>query len=64
MVKTGFSQAFWSDAALNDRIVGTIPLGRLAEPLDVVYPVLFLCSDAARFITGQILMVDGGASAI
>jgi NAD(P)-dependent dehydrogenase (short-subunit alcohol dehydrogenase family) len=39
-------------------------MGRLAEPLDVVYPVLFLCSDAARFITGQVLMVDGGASAI
>jgi len=64
MVKTRFSQAFWSDAALNDQIVRTIPMGRLAEPLDVVYPVLFLCSDAARFITGQVLVVDGGASAI
>jgi 2-deoxy-D-gluconate 3-dehydrogenase len=64
MVKTRFSQAFWSDSALHDQIVRTIPMGRLAEPLDVVYPVLFLCSDAARFITGQVLMVDGGASAI
>jgi NAD(P)-dependent dehydrogenase (short-subunit alcohol dehydrogenase family) len=64
MVKTRFSQAFWSDPNLHDQIVRTIPMGRLAEPLDVVYPVLFLCSDAARFITGQVLMVDGGASAI
>lgn len=64
MVKTRFSQAFWSDSNLHDQIVRTIPMGRLAEPLDVVYPVLFLCSDAARFITGQVLMVDGGASAI
>jgi NAD(P)-dependent dehydrogenase (short-subunit alcohol dehydrogenase family) len=64
MVKTRFSQPFWSDSNLHDQIVKTIPMGRLAEPLDVVYPVLFLCSDAARFITGQVLMVDGGASAI
>jgi 2-deoxy-D-gluconate 3-dehydrogenase len=64
MVKTRFSQAFWSDPNLHDQIVRTIPLGRLAEPEDVAYPVMFLCSDAARFITGQVLMVDGGASAI
>ena len=64
MVKTRFSQPFWSDASLHDQIVRTIPMGRLAEPLDVAYPVLFLCSDAARFVTGQVLMVDGGASVI
>lgn len=64
MVKTRFSQPFWSDPGLCERIVQTIPLGRLAEPEDVAYPVLFLCSDAARFITGQVLMVDGGASAV
>ena len=64
MVKTRFSQPFWSDPTIQDRIIQTIPLGRIADPMDVVYPVLFFCSDAARFITGQILMVDGGASAI
>lgn len=64
MVKTRFSQPFWSDPGLCERIVQTIPMGRLAEPEDVAYPVLFLCSDAARFITGQVLMVDGGASAV
>ena len=37
-----------------------IPLGRLAEPEDVVGPILFLASDAARFITGQVLGVNGG----
>ncbi len=37
-----------------------IPLGRLGEPADVTGPVLFLCSDAARYITGQAINVDGG----
>jgi len=37
-----------------------IPLGRLGEVDDVVLPVLFLCSDEARYITGQVLSVNGG----
>jgi NAD(P)-dependent dehydrogenase (short-subunit alcohol dehydrogenase family) len=37
-----------------------IPLGRLGEPDDVMGLVLFLCSDAARYITGQAINVDGG----
>jgi NAD(P)-dependent dehydrogenase (short-subunit alcohol dehydrogenase family) len=40
-----------------------IPLGRFAEPIDVVGPILFLFSDAARFCTGQVLYVDGGYTA-
>ena len=37
-----------------------IPLGRLGDPEDVTGLVLFLCSDAARYITGQAIHVDGG----
>ncbi|MBS0248650.1 MAG: SDR family oxidoreductase [Proteobacteria bacterium] len=37
-----------------------VPMGRLCKPQDVVGPLLFLASDAARFITGQILHVNGG----
>lgn len=43
-----------------DQIVRRTPLGRLGVPDDIVGPVLFLLSDAARFITGQVLAVDGG----
>ncbi|MDP6461082.1 MAG: SDR family oxidoreductase, partial [Gemmatimonadota bacterium] len=35
-------------------------LGRMAEPEDVAGSVLFLCSDLARHVTGQVLRVDGG----
>ena len=64
MVRTKFSEPFWSNTELYDQIVKSIPLGRIAEPGDVAWPVIFLCSEASNFITGQTLMVDGGASAI
>lgn len=46
----------------NKRYSKRVPLGRMATEDDIVGPVLFLCSDAARYITGQVLMVDGGYS--
>ena len=35
-------------------------LGRMAEPEDVAHVVLFLCSEEARHVTGQVIVVDGG----
>ncbi len=64
MVRTKFSQPFWSNKDLYDQIVKAIPLGRIAEPIEVAHAALFLCSEASDFITGQTIMVDGGASAI
>ncbi|MBW2431822.1 MAG: SDR family oxidoreductase [Deltaproteobacteria bacterium] len=64
MVRTKFSQPFWSNGAMYEQIVKAIPMGRIAEPTDVAWPVLFLCSEASDFITGQTLMVDGGSSAV
>ena len=64
MVRTGFSKPFWSNEEMLKEIVKAIPMGRIAETMDVVHPALFLCSDGAGFITGQTLMVDGGASAV
>lgn len=64
MVRTAFSEPFWSDKDLHAAIIKTIPMGRIAEPIDIARPVLFLCSEGSNFITGQTLLVDGGASAI
>ena len=43
-----------------ERIAATIPVGRVASPLDIAGPIAFLCSDLARHITGEILNVNGG----
>ncbi|MBN1497343.1 MAG: SDR family oxidoreductase [Spirochaetes bacterium] len=64
MVRTDFSKPFWSNKDIAEHVVRGIPLGRIAEPIDVVHPALFLASDAAGFITGQTLVVDGGATAV
>ena len=50
------------DAALEARIAAGIPLGRLGQPADIANAMLFLASDAAAYITGQTLVVDGGAT--
>ena len=64
MVRTKFSEPFWSNDEIYEQIIKSIPLGRIAEPVDVARAVLFLCSEASDFITGQTLIVDGGASAV
>ncbi|MBI3793727.1 MAG: SDR family oxidoreductase [Nitrospinae bacterium] len=40
-----------------------VPLNKMASPDQIAAPILFLCTDAASYITGQVLMVDGGLSA-
>lgn len=46
--------------AVKELLIAQTPLGRLATPDDVAGPVLFLASDWSRFMTGQVLTVDGG----
>jgi NAD(P)-dependent dehydrogenase (short-subunit alcohol dehydrogenase family) len=52
-----------ADPAFKAGIVGRIPLGRVGETRDLVGPAIFLCSDAASFVTGHILSIDGGLTA-
>ncbi len=51
------------DPGFKAGIVSRIPLGRVGETRDLVGPAIFLCSDAASFVTGQILGIDGGLTA-
>jgi NAD(P)-dependent dehydrogenase (short-subunit alcohol dehydrogenase family) len=56
-------QALNSDPARRDRILGRTALGRFGEPDDVGWAVVYLASPAAKFVSGVILPVDGGAAA-
>jgi NAD(P)-dependent dehydrogenase (short-subunit alcohol dehydrogenase family) len=58
VVKTRLSAALWANG--EEAAAATHPLGRLGEPADVANAVLFLASDAASWITGATLPVDGG----
>jgi 2-dehydro-3-deoxy-D-gluconate 5-dehydrogenase len=62
-IETPMTAPARADAARNRAILDRTPLGRWGTPDDLVGPALFLASDAARFITGAVLVVDGGYSA-
>ena len=51
------------DPAFKAGVVSRIPLGRVGTTADLTGPAIFLCSDAAAFVTGQILGIDGGLTA-
>ena len=57
-IKTEMTDALPEQA--KQRLQEAIPMGTLGEPWDVAQAALFLVSDAARYITGQVLVVDGG----
>jgi 3-oxoacyl-[acyl-carrier protein] reductase len=57
-VKTQLTDVLPDEA--KDAMLGNTPLGRLGEPSDIAGAVRFLCSDEASFITGEVLLVDGG----
>jgi NAD(P)-dependent dehydrogenase (short-subunit alcohol dehydrogenase family) len=59
-IATPLTQALQDDPARSAPILARTPMGRWGTPDDVAGPVLFLCSTAARFVTGVVLPVDGG----
>ena len=60
-VKTDMSAPALADAEGRARVYATIPLGRVATPEEIAYPVAFVASDGATFMTGEIVNVNGGA---
>jgi NAD(P)-dependent dehydrogenase (short-subunit alcohol dehydrogenase family) len=63
-IRTELTQAVRQDKQREAGILARTPMGRWGEPEEVAEAVLFLCSPAARFITGALLPVDGGYSSV
>jgi 7-alpha-hydroxysteroid dehydrogenase len=64
VMSTSLREACAADPGLRDEVIHGTPLGRIAEASEVAEAVHFLAADASRFMTGQVVMVDGGRTVI
>ena len=62
VIKTDMTRRQWETPKAIEASLDTIPLGRLGQPEDIANLALFLCSDAASYINGALITIDGGAT--
>ena len=60
LIKTDFSRALWENEDTHNKIVKSIPQGKMGSPDDISGMALYLASEASDFVTGSIFTVDGG----
>jgi NAD(P)-dependent dehydrogenase (short-subunit alcohol dehydrogenase family) len=62
LVRTDFARALWENPEIYERTVRTYPLRRIGEPNEIAGAAVFLASAAGSFMTGQTIVIDGGAT--
>jgi NAD(P)-dependent dehydrogenase (short-subunit alcohol dehydrogenase family) len=62
LIKTDFARALWDTPEAETRSSKDTPLRRLGDPVDIAGTVVYLASDASRYMTGQAVVVDGGVT--
>lgn len=61
---TDLNRNLWEDAATNEATVSSVPMRRWGTAEEMAHPAVFLASRASAYMTGQVLFIDGGATAI
>ena len=61
IVKTGFSEALWTNEALMKKELELVPLKRVASPEEIARTALYLASTASNYMTGHVVVLNGGA---
>jgi dehydrogenase/reductase SDR family protein 4 len=62
LIKTDFAKALWSNPQILLSVEGRAPLRRIGQPVEIAGVAVFLASQAASFITGQLIVADGGST--
>jgi len=62
LIKTDFAKALWSNPAILKNVEERAPLRRIGQPVDIAGVAVFLASRAASFVTGQLIVADGGST--
>ncbi|MCL0077335.1 SDR family oxidoreductase, partial [Dehalococcoidia bacterium] len=62
LTRTGFSEALWSSPAILEVAMSRTPMRRIGEPEEMVGAIVFLASESASYVTGQVLAIDGGST--
>jgi NAD(P)-dependent dehydrogenase (short-subunit alcohol dehydrogenase family) len=64
LIKTRFAEALWGNEAVLERVLASNPMGRIGLPDEIGGAVAFLASDAASYINGEVIVIDGGGGAV
>jgi NAD(P)-dependent dehydrogenase (short-subunit alcohol dehydrogenase family) len=62
LIRTDFARALWENPAFLEERINKTPLRRIGEPVDIAGAAVFLASNASSFMTGQVLVIDGGVT--
>ena len=64
LIQTDFSEYFWKNETLRSQIEAAQPIHRIGQPEEIAGAALYLASNDASFVTGQVVVIDGGLTAV